>query len=97
MSFLLLLAAASVAQASPAPPPAAVAVIKRSDPAEEKICKRVTPIGSRLPQRLCLTAYEWAERRAQSLRDMDQMVGKGPFPDGPLTRSLDTRRIVQFP
>lgn len=78
MPFLPLLAAAVVAQA---PPPApVVTVIKRPDPADEKICKRVTPIGSRLPQRLCLTAYEWAERRAQSLRDMDQMVGKGTFP-----------------
>lgn len=87
MSLLLLLAATAVAEAPPpAPlpqastPPPAVTVIKAPDPTQEKICKRVTPIGSRLPQRLCLTAYEWAERRAQSLRDMDQMVGKGTYP-----------------
>ena len=75
MPLALLIAA--VLAAAPAPPPA---VVKAPDPTQEKICKREPPIWSRLPQKLCLTPYEWAERRAASLRMMDQMVGKGTWP-----------------
>jgi hypothetical protein len=75
MLVALLLTTVLAAEASPPP-----AVVKAPDPTQAKICKREPPIGSRLPQKLCLTAYEWAERRAASLRMMDQMVGKGTWP-----------------
>jgi hypothetical protein len=86
--LILALALAAPAEQAPArpataaaaePPPGPVTVLKApaSDPL---ICKKETPVGSRLPVKVCLTAYDWQERRAASLRDMDQMVTKGNWP-----------------
>lgn len=77
MPLALLIAAVLAAEAAPS---STVTVVKAPDPTQAKICKREPPLGSRLPQKLCLTAYEWAERKAASLRMMDQMVGKGTWP-----------------
>lgn len=89
--MLVLLLAAMMMTADPPPAsvtpaptagaaPADVAVIKGPDPTQEKICKVEKPVGSRLPKRVCKTAYEWAADRAASLRMLDQMNASGRWP-----------------
>lgn len=41
-------------------PQDAAAPTRKTAPAEKKICRRETPIGSRLSKRVCRTAAEWA-------------------------------------
>lgn len=41
-------------------PQDAAAPAKDPAPAEKKICRRETPVGSRLSKRVCRTAAEWA-------------------------------------
>lgn len=78
----MLVADPPLASATPPPgaAPADVAVIKGPDPTQEKICKVEKPVGSRLPKRVCKTAYEWAADRAASLRMLDQMNASGRWP-----------------
>jgi hypothetical protein len=87
MLALLLVATLAAADPPPTPattapvePPAAVTVVKGPDPTREKICKVEQPMGSRLPKRVCKTAYEWATDRAASLRMLDQMNASGRWP-----------------
>jgi hypothetical protein len=60
--------------------PRAQEIVIRGPRGEELICKKYQPVGSRLPIRACRTAYDWAELNAASLRNLDQMIGKGTYP-----------------
>ncbi|HEX5377171.1 MAG TPA: hypothetical protein VFW47_01280 [Phenylobacterium sp.] len=88
-SAAMFLAIAVLAQTAPAAPdakapgtggPKAQQIVIRGPKGEALICKKYQPIGSRLPIRACRTAYDWAELNAASLRDLDQMIGKGTYP-----------------
>lgn len=54
--------------AAPAPQQAAQAggpnATKAADDPNKRVCRRVTPTGSNMPQRDCATAAEWARRDA---------------------------------
>jgi hypothetical protein len=55
------------AQASGSPAAAASASAKdKAKAADAKICKQLPSTGSRLPQRACLTAKEWAQVEADT-------------------------------
>jgi hypothetical protein len=46
---------------------------KTANDPNEKICEKITPLGSRLvTKRVCATRAEWAERRLQARQDIDK-------------------------
>lgn len=53
---------------------------------EKKICRPVTPTGSIMPKRLCLTKVEWARFKDENERHTDMVRNNR-------NRSLNTRAM----
>jgi hypothetical protein len=45
-------------------------------PADKKICRRITPTGTMLPRRFCLTKTEWTELHRRNAEDADSSLSR---------------------
>jgi hypothetical protein len=66
----ILAASVAFVPAMAAEPPKAQ---KTANDPDEKICERITPVGSRLAtKRVCATRAEWEQRRLQARQDIEK-------------------------